>query len=446
MGQEQSTGRKTRRSGKGTYTQNVENINSNNENENENIAQGAPSFDYIKKVSSAANIGGVFAFSLYFRDFGEDYNISEIIDHMNYSPYLEGLSLYAKAIEKEESVFSNWRIILYINRYTYDKIKEASENSIQFNELYNIKNLEIPIQEKIEIHKDTYNPLTDKNTDLVIVDWPYYDLKSNGLVDGYVMRCMRFRAFFDYPTIPVFVRDADTLFATSSIFKTTIRMDARELYEWEKNFYLEAQKYPNTYIFGTGLGSKAPWHRNFLEGIEAPVGAYAGFQSVIPTVPCFQTEDLWQRCINYIQAHSHRVKKNGKISLSAENVINNNGNTHSIKVGKDEQLLLFVILPQCIQHVFFFDLDLRRIRRYTLGDKVIYNLNYPSYILQRGSNAQLKELLSNYKKNKGTIQSILNSMIENENKKREEKEKEKYAQQGGKSRSSRKTRKQRGKN
>ncbi len=427
MGQEQSKGRKTRRSGKGTYVQNVENINSNHEN----VGLAGPSFEYIKKVSSAASIGGIFAFTFYFQDFGEDYNTSEIIDHMNYNPYLEGLSLYAKAIERENSVFHNWRILLYINRYTYDKLKEASENSSE---------------EKIKLHKNTYNPFTDTHTDLVIVDWPYYDLKSKGLVDGYIMRCMRFRAFFDYSTIPVFVRDADTIFTTSSIFKTTIRVNAEELYEWEKNFYHEAQKYPNTYIFGTGLGSKAPWHRNFLKGIEAPVGAYAGFQSVIPSVPCFQTEDLWQRCVGYIHAHSYRIEKNGQISLSAENVVLNNGTRRSVKVGKDEQLLLFVILPQCIQHIFFFDLDLRRIRKDTFDNKGIYNLNYPSYILQRGSNAQLKELLLSNYKNKQKIQSILNSMGEYENRKREEKEKEKYAQQGGKSKLSRKTRKRRVKN
>lgn len=307
------------------------------------------SFEYMQKTKDNSNVKGVFAFSFYIHS-PEDITKNQ---------YLKGLSLYYKSLTKPDSVFANWKILIYTDTHTLNVLKENN-------------------------HSFMNNPAID----FVLVHWPYYQPENANKLNGDIIRIMRFRAFFDFPTIPVFVRDADTLMAQDDYQGKHIPNDPELIYKWEKNFLEGAMSYPNTLFFGTSGEYKKYWHKNTLTNINAPFGAFAGFQSTIPNVPCFQSESLWNECVDYIIRHSKRL-----IEHPSEQLIYSNYSS----VGKDEQILLFVILPKCMENIFFFELDIFQRRMYTLNGVIYTSPEYPKKILARGSNQDIKQIFqSNY--------------------------------------------------
>lgn len=343
-------------------------------------------FEYLQMTNTNEAIKGLFVFSFYFPPHAiereEKYIRGEIntpVKALSETVYVKGINTYANILAKEDSVFQGWKVLLYTDQITYTALQERG----------------------IFVG----NPLIE----YAIVRWPYYTGRNveyvvsknmtakeveNGSVRGGVMRCMRFRAFFDFPRIPVFVRDADTLYANaiSSAFNDR-RLDIQvdELYEWEKNYLKGALQHPNKWIFGTSLGYKKFWHENKKKELFAPLGAFAGLQSVMPVVPCFQSEALWKAAVEYILQDSVRIEKNGKITYSNDN--------EAGSVGKDERILLFVFYPNCDpKDIFFFELDIFHQRTFILkGSRMLHN-DYPTYVFERGSNLNLQGL---FEKGKG---------------------------------------------
>ena len=297
---------------------------------------------------------GVFAFSFYFpakeKNFGRN-------------PYLKGIDLYAKAIQREDSVFKGWRIVLYVDSFTSAILQEEGL-------------------------------LQDPVIDLVVVTWPYYTTKD-GQINGDVMRCMRLRAFFEYRSVPVFMRDADTLWAVSEMPTATgtgkvMEIKSEVLYEWEANYLRGALEHPNSFVFGSSLAYKKFWHETDSAGVKTPLGAFAGLQSTIPFVRCFQDDILWEQILDFITARSKRVETSG---ASAKRVGTRFSDEEDrSRIGKDEQILVYVVLPACWDSLFFFELDLYGKRGYALQDSDIYKASYPTYIFQRGNNANLRNL------------------------------------------------------
>lgn len=342
-------------------------------------------FRYTKGSPADKTIQGVFAFTFYDRG-----GATKLYDNL----YLRGMSMYSTIIRQENSVFTGWRILVYMDAQTYESLQIAQTS---------IKNVE-------EGFFLVNNPLVD----CVIVDWPYYNPYETipGVVNGDVLRCMRLRAFFDFRHIPVFIRDADTIF-TITIYETqerVLRVSPElidDIYKWETNYYEGAQKHPNTWIFGTSLGYKKYWHENVLGKQTSPLGAFAGLQSTMPTVPCFTETKLWDEAIDYILKRSVRSEEiapentkyfqtysaNGalvwKKLYKNEKVIRFSNEDSRTRVGKDEQILLFVFLPKCLKHCFFFELDMVGVRKPLLG---IREPNYPAYIFKKGSNTNLQDL------------------------------------------------------
>jgi len=329
-------------------------------------------FEYLdgtpEKVAKQ-EIKGLFVFSLYltketFRANGyylenANMNANSLRNYIMEDPYIKGITMYANCILRESSIFKGWKVLLYTDAPTYASLREH-------NFLYG-------------------NPAIE----FAIVTWPEYTIEENGHINGDIMRVMRFRAFFEFPTIPVFVRDADTIFSISSnngYRSSRVLPDVQDkLYEWEQNYYVGAQAYPNKWIFGTSLEYSKHWHENKRRKRYAPVGAFAGLQSVMPKVDCFQTEDLWNEAIHYIREESVRKEEGGKITFSNEFT--------SGRIGKDERILLFFFFPRCLpKNIFFFELDLFRMRNFVLHNISVSNPYYPTAIFKRGSNVNLQSL------------------------------------------------------
>jgi hypothetical protein len=380
-------------------------------------------FRYLQSSPTNKSIKGIFAFSFYF---GGYYETSSPEEHKRlllgvlFNLYIQGILLYTRIIQQEASVFQDWKCLVYMDTKTYTLLKtihselvaalekaktepvseeeykkKMNEKAMAFmqypwsvpNEFSPEKQADLDIRRMASLRREEgfeyYSFVDNPFLDICIVDWPYYDSNSKGSVNGDILRLMRFRSFFDFPKIPVFVRDADTLFQfmTGTINSKKILTDANKLYEWEANFLEGALHHPNTLIFGTGLHYKKDWHKNLLKKRTAPTGALAGFQSAMPSVACFQDETLWDDSIDYVMARSVREIKNGYITYSNER--------SSLNVGKDEQILLFVFIPRCIDSIFFFEVDFSMKRNFPVSFR---NTEYPKFIFKRGSNSNIESL------------------------------------------------------
>lgn len=337
-------------------------------------------FRYTKGFPADGSVRGVFAFTFYDRG-GSD---------LKTNIYLRGIGLYLQCIRRASSSFEGWRVVVYMDSYTFGALQKEETLGHDVEPGFFLVS----------------NPLVD----CVIVEWPYYDPHdpSLGIVNGDILRCMRLRSFFDFFKIPVFLRDADSIFVSPGYYKV-LDVPVDHIYEWESNYLRGMSAYPNTFVFGTSLGYRRFWHENEFGKQKAPLGAFAGLQSSMPIVPCFADQSLWNEAIDYILARSvrkeevaekdanvekytsngdkiiERVKKNQRlISFSNEQT--------RVRHGKDEQIILYVLLPRCIDHVFFFDLDMFASRKFPRSH---LHQKYPIYIFRRGSNTNLRDLFLN---------------------------------------------------
>jgi hypothetical protein len=183
------------------------------------------------------------------------------------------------------------------------------------------------------------------------------------------------------------------------------------LYQWEKGFFEtipEIQKVmgkQEVLIIGTGSAGfysslyKRAWHSNELLGKNAPFGVFAGAVSVTPGVPVYQTMEAWDDFIDYVKERSIRNdnhpsskldrkylnykrydptinthnkfkeyyigrrknKEQAATELKAYEedisyIFSNDEDIH--RIGRDEQLYLFIIMPASIDNLFIFNLPL----------------------------------------------------------------------------------------
>lgn len=336
-------------------------------------------FRYTKGFPMDKTIKGVFSFSFY-------HHKETLLES---SIYFEGMAMYEQAILHKDSVFTGWRIVVYMDSFTYEALQAAKKESV------------------------LNNPLVE----CVIVQWPYYNTMV-GKINGDVLRCMRLRAFFDFPTVPVFVRDADTIFnevirnalTGYSTGERVFSHDTDTVYAWEAAYYEGAKRHPNTFFFGTSLGYQRNWHENEMTKRKAPLGAFAGLQSSMPVVPCFTNESLWDEAMGYILQRSVRFEEIAKENdedwiktgngatvkrevKKGETVIKFSNEHAKNRVGKDEQILLFVFLPKCMANTFFFELDMGKVRQPSLDYR---HQRYPKKIFNKGSNTNLGEIFQKY--------------------------------------------------
>lgn len=201
-----------------------------------------------------------------------------------------------------------------------------------------------------------------------VVSWPEYT--HEGVLDGGILRCARFQAMEQFPDAWIAIRDADTLFPAA----TKNASFAETLGAWEQAFlqtWLSTR--PSETILGVNHAYQQAWHINMLfpnrfkkntkqsslmqqVGItreilrrtsknktpqfRAPLGIYAGFVNLPPGI------HLWSAFEVYLRQRFYMLPD----GLS-------NKDSLIPGIGKDERLLLFVLLPQLHEHVFYFGID-----------------------------------------------------------------------------------------
>lgn len=184
-----------------------------------------------------------------------------------------------------------------------------------------------------------------------VCDWPSKEVEEKS-INGFLMRCLRYRSPFDFPDQIHFVRDADTLMESyfedhnPYLYLHSLAY-ALHIHETKSLAYLretETRLQKPVCIFGTSPGYVKLWHYNNLTKRGASVGFLAGYLLFSANLPCL-TEALWSKCMDYI---NERVQKlpSGEFSNEEKGLI---------KWGRDEQLLIFVLGPACINSLRIVD-------------------------------------------------------------------------------------------
>ena len=194
------------------------------------------------------------------------------------------------------------------------------------------------------------------NVVFAVVEWPEYSVGSKGdgkTIDNAILRALRFKAFHDFPDLPVFLRDADTLF--ENLIKgggatTTLANFTEALGKWEKTLWdalvvLFADPNPYRILVASQPNYYRQWHVHPRTGVRT-TGCYAAITSTLGNLPEFKDGSLLKACLAYIRENM-RIVKDG-INLVPSNL------SKPTYIGKDEQLLSFVVIPAILAKVYFY--------------------------------------------------------------------------------------------
>jgi hypothetical protein len=321
--------------------------------------------DFLTSLPDIQIFEGLFSFTLY-------YNLpyESFID----SQYYCGLFIYAEIIHNHP-YFKSFAMVIYTDKRSLDILQTAF--SAYPKVIYAVTN------------------------------WPAFAKGDD--IEGTILRCMRFQAVEAFPSSIICSRDADTVFTTEIMtadqayrkgFKGktedgTVIDDyrpflAHKIGDWEAEFikYWKAEGSPIN--IGTNLKYLMQWHTElpFVYSIKnsskrykntptyknartdisrekggrftnyykttsnrlvlkAPLGIYAGFMNFLPTRPL----DLWSNSFDYITSHYSLV------NFETEKIISNTYVEFVDKVGKDERIVLFTMIPKYYKICYFFSLE-----------------------------------------------------------------------------------------
>jgi hypothetical protein len=194
-----------------------------------------------------------------------------------------------------------------------------------------------------------------------VIMWPEYSVGAgDGMVmDNAMIRAFRLKALTDFPKIPVFVRDADTLF--ENLLK--IRTIYDELTKWELTLKTELEKIdretPCQIIIATQPNYHRQWHVHPVTGAET-IGCYAAVTSTMGNIDECLDGSLWRKCLAYLRSTS-------KIMNVAQNKKIPSNSYAPTYIGKDEQLLSFEIIPYIFDKIYFYYLEYIQVE----GTKII---------------------------------------------------------------------------
>jgi len=298
--------------------------------------------------NTTADPVGVFVSTYYFRDEksfkGQDKTWAKT------DIYKSGLLHYLKITE--QPAFKGWKLILYLDQISYENpINAADQGSDSYKK-----------------HLAEWTAISSHpNLIFAIVNWPEYSVgtENNGkTIDNAILRALRLKALADFPRIPVFIRDADTLF--ENIIKVRTIYD--ELGQWEKKLYdtlyTLTQSHKETLIIASQPNYHRQWHVHPVSGQNTP-GCYAALTSTLGGIKECEDGSIWVKCLAYLRQHSQVA--NSKMGRIPTNL------GKPTYIGKDEQLLSYVIVPTIFNKVYFYYLEYMQVE----GTKIVETFNTP---------------------------------------------------------------------
>lgn len=297
--------------------------------------------DYIATEAAATQpLKGVFVTTYYFRET----DCAECKDFKGQdSPwtktdvYKTGLLQYLRVTEQPE--FAGWKVVIYTDALSVEK--PVFRNSTA-------------TQDRIRKHWSEWQAIANHpNVVFAVVTWPEYAVGPLGdgkTIDNAILRAMRLKAFQDFATVPVFLRDADTLF--ENLVK--VRPIVRELAVWEDTLRREfgaianAPGSPYKLLVASQPNYHRQWHVHPVTGTNT-TGCYAAVTTSLGPIPEWQDGTLWRKCLKYLRTYSQVV------DTSEGRAPNDLGKPTYI--GKDEQLVSYVVLPAIFEKIYFYYLE-----------------------------------------------------------------------------------------
>ena len=312
-----------------------------------NIDPDNPLAGSITYKMKGAEPKGIFSSAYYFRE-------TECITCTDYkgqdSPWVKhdiyktGLIQYLRVTEEPE--FAGWKLVLYIDEHSIENpvFKNLSSNT-------NSNRIEKHNKEWAEIENHP-------NIVFAVVNWPEYAVGSKGdgkTIDNSIIRALRMKAYHDFPNIPVFVRDADTLFENLLKDDKYLKGDPplyKKIAIWEHTLLESITKIFSSSQYKFLIASQPHYHRHWHvhpdTGIKT-TGCYAGMTCSIGNIPEWADGSLWRKCLAYMRKHSSVVQEGNERKPTDIN--------EPDYVGKDEQFLSYIILPNILNKVYFYYLE-----------------------------------------------------------------------------------------
>lgn len=262
--------------------------------------------------------------------------IQKIVSYFEYNSlennirriYLQGILKYLEITT--EPVFENWKVAVYTDMYTIRYFQNLHEKIVSET---------VTDANDVLEYYHWFKLYSHPNAVILCVTMPNYSMNNAGeIVEYSVIRTSRFHAFQLFPNVPVFVRDADTLFSGYTdylVFKNDIYPIRKEydndpvtykqitfdiiipetkktfLYEWEATFYenFRTKNDGNLFCIGVNDTYKKTWHYDPITNKES-LGIFAGFISSLGGIDEWTDGTLWDLSMKYIQAHIEMVPIN----------------------------------------------------------------------------------------------------------------------------------------
>lgn len=316
--------------------------------------------------------------------------------------YKTGILHYLRVTDKPE--FEGWKVIIYIDQHSIDN---------PFFTTTSTENVARTDKHRKEWEEISSHP----NVLFGIINWPEYAVGNKGdgkTIDNAIIRALRMKAFQDFPDIPVFVRDADTLF--ENLVKVGSIID--ELTKWEKTLWdalkpIFDKSSPYKILIASQPNYQRQWHVHPTTGVKT-TGCYAAVTSCLGGVPEWSDGSLWRKCLQYFRTNTQVVQQ------GADRRPNNIDKPTYI--GKDEQLLSYVVIPNIFEKVYFYYLEYIQVE----GGAVVNSpetpfafklieegiTKYPSpYMVSLGESTEKPTSVKRKDANEVTEKTLLNPLI-----------------------------------
>lgn len=298
--------------------------------------------------------------------------------------YLRGIKLYIDIVSNYPE-FEGWKVVVYTDETSLQQFYTLIESS-KYKSWYAKQNL-----------GDIFN---HEKVILATCKWSEYALDTRStLVDGSILRIFRNRAFCDFNVIPVLVRDADTIFDKGESI-TFIK-------NWEHTLLNLHKATGKPFLVSSQLGYHREWHKNTKTNFPS-MGFFAGITNKLAPLPQWEPtnpENLWLKGIDFIRQRSQKILENDVWLLSNAKLDSRGRYINPSYIGKDEQVIFFVWLPELLEQTFFFYYGLDPV----LYDKAsLHNYNsmyineYPHQIFETKLKGVTNTIIGNLKESRPT--------------------------------------------
>lgn len=371
------------------------------------------SITYLFPKSDMDTVGGIFSFTFYIVN--EYSYFIYILGIYIYSQIIK------ETLNSEVNPFSDWKILIYTDQFTYNILESYRKDNFYIEYLLTDPNVRFavvnwPSQQTIQKDSAINGPALRPFRSRAPFDFPtklIFIRDADTLFPSH-LKSLEWNGEWGLP------KERNPINLEKEQFNR-LNDVIKGIGKWEREFYNEIPgiqtflgKPPLIigagYIYGDNIRGRLyfrAWHTNQLLDKTAPFGVFAGFVNVSPGIPLYQSVKPWDEFVDFQNQRSFRMKtasefqlqygvytpeqieaKTKKLLKNYENEMKNQGETKEEinfrikqsrrsyneqkktmlknvfsniwldgRIGRDEQLYLFLFLPKVLEYVYFYKID-----------------------------------------------------------------------------------------